>query len=72
MSHKLWHPLQRVFMCECGHMFGTKTTREYVFVRQQRVCLRAMYTTVRVFQALNKMICGFFPPVSSKWVLAFG
>lgn len=46
MSHKLWHPLQYVFMCECGHIFGMKTTRERVFVRQQRVCLSVMYTTL--------------------------
>lgn len=46
MSHKLWHPLQCVFMSECGHMLGMKTTREHVLVRQQRVCLSVMYTTV--------------------------
>lgn len=43
-----------------------------MLVHQQCVCLSATYATVRVFQALNKMICGFFPPVSSKQVLAFG
>lgn len=61
-------------MRECGHILAKKTTRECVFVHQQRVCLRVMYTAVRVYRALNKMICGvfFFPPLSSKWVLAFG
>lgn len=47
-------------------------TTKHVLVCQQYVCLSAMYATVRVFQALNKIICGFFPPVSSKQVLAFG
>ncbi len=49
MNHKLWHPLQCVFLCECGHILGIKTTGEHVFVRQQRVCLSVMYATVRVF-----------------------
>lgn len=75
MSHKLWHPSQCVFLCvTCGHIFGNASmclsvNSVHVCVC---VCLSVMYATVWVFQALNKMICGFLPPVSSKRVLAFG
>lgn len=31
MSHKLWHLLQCVSMCECGHTLGMKTTSAHVF-----------------------------------------
>lgn len=64
MSHKLWHPLRCVFISECGHILWIKTTREHVLVGQQRVW-SVMYTAVWVYQALNKMICGFFFPL---WV----
>lgn len=58
--------LRCVFLWERGHVLRMRTSGQHVFVRQQRVCLSVMYATVRVFQALNQMICGFFSPCEFK------